>query len=105
MSDFATLVLGAETAGLKKAEPALDAVIAKAGKADAAARKLGQGAKQMGSDAQAGATQVKTALDGIEAEAQAAEASLRQAAAGLDAMQRSAAGAGSASNAAAGPAT
>jgi hypothetical protein len=102
MADFATLVLGAETAGLKKAEPALDAVIAKAGKADAAVKKMGAATRQMGTDAQAGATQAKAALDGIEVEAKAAEASLRQAATGLDSMQRAAVGAGQASGAAAG---
>lgn len=102
MADFATLVLGAETAGLKKAEPALDAVIAKAGRADAAVKKMGAATRQMGSDAQAGATRAKAALDGIEVEAKAAEASLRQAATGLDAMARSAAGAGGAAQASAG---
>lgn len=102
MADFATLILSAETRGLKQAEPAIDAVIAKAGRADAAVRKMGAGAKQMGTDAQAGANQAKAALEGIEAEARQAEAALGMAAAGLRDMEQSALRAGQSSAVAAG---
>jgi len=102
MADFATLVLGAETAGLKKAEPALDAVIAKAGKADAAAAKLGASAKAMGAAAQAGASQAKTALGTIETEAQQAAVAVEKTSASLDGMAVSATRAGGAANASAG---
>ncbi len=102
MADFATLVLGAETAGLKKAEPALDAVIVKAGKAEAAVKKMGVGTKAMGAAAQSGGAQAKAALDGIEADALAAEAAVRKAASGMDQMGVAAAKAGQASQASAG---
>ena len=102
MADFATLVLGAETSGLKKAEPALDAVIAKAGRAEAATKKLGTSTKTMGASAQAGANMAKAALDGLESEAKQAEMAVAKAGASLDGMARSAAGAGNAAGASAG---
>lgn len=81
MADFATLVLGAETKGLKTAEPALDAVIAKAGKAEAATKKLETATKGMSDGAAQGAAGLKktaAALEEVEAEARAAEVMLER---------------------------
>ncbi len=87
MVDFATLKLVGDTSGLKPVEPALDAVVAKAGKAEVAVKKLGTSTTTMGAGAKKAATDtraVSTALDGIEADARQAAAALQQTEAALN---------------------
>lgn len=96
--DFATLKLVGDTTGLKPVAPALDAVVAKAGKAEAAVKKLGTSTTTMGTGARKAAADtqaVSAALDRIEADAQQATVALNNAKTALN-------GVGMQSNAAAG---
>ena len=87
MVDFATLKLVGDTSGLKPIEPALDAVVAKAGRAESAVKKLGTSTTAMGAGARKAAADTKTvstALDAIEADAQQAAIALNQTEAALN---------------------
>lgn len=87
MVDFATLKLVGDTSGLKPVAPALDAVVAKAGQADAAVKKLGAATTAMGAGARKAAADTKavsTALDSIEADARSAAVALEQTEAALN---------------------
>lgn len=89
MADFATLVLGAETKGLKQAEPALDSLVVKAGQAEGAAKKLTTATKGMGDSARAstaGLKQASAALQEVGQEARTAETMLESTDRALDAV-------------------
>ncbi|HEY9147516.1 MAG TPA: hypothetical protein VIQ22_00790, partial [Gammaproteobacteria bacterium] len=82
--DFATLRLVGDTTGLKKAEPALDAIVAKAGKAEGAVKRLGTATKATGTAAASSASGVKAA--GLSMDM--AEQQARQAAAAMAALRQ-----------------
>lgn len=99
MADFATLVLGAETSGLKQAAPAIDKITAAAKSAQSASLKLkaeiaAANAEMMrlkaaGDGASAGAQKLAAELNELKAKLAATKADAAAAAAALDGIDRS----------------